>query len=80
MAALRDYLALRQSQSANISKPLLSGNEIMALVPELAQGTGFIRSVVSTLLELQDACEVTTEEQARSAVMAWKMRHLHEYL
>jgi len=29
---------------------------------------------------LQDACEVTTEEQARSAVMAWKMRHLHEYL
>jgi len=80
MAAFRDYLTLRQSQTSNIAKPLLNGREIMALIPELPQGTGFIRSVTSTLLELQDAGEVTTEEQARDAVLTWKARHLHEYL
>jgi tRNA nucleotidyltransferase/poly(A) polymerase len=80
MTDFRDYLTLRQSQTANISKPLLNGREIMALIPELAQGTGFIRSVISTLLELQDAGEVTTEEQAQRVVLDWKAQHLDEYL
>lgn len=79
MENMQQYLTTRKQQPKSVSKPLLNGNEIMALIPELKPNTGFIRDVSEYLLELADAGEITTPEQASQKVLEWKNQNLQGY-
>lgn len=75
-----EFIQNQGAGAVNMHKPLIDGNEIIRLVPEVQPKTGFIKEVVDLLLESQYAGEVKTPEQARERVLAMKPDILRKYL
>ena len=79
MSGFENYIQNRQQQAVPVGKPLLNGQEVMAIVPELDPKTGFIKDINTMLLQMQDSGEITTPEEARQKVMEWKAQNLSIY-
>jgi len=73
--AFHEYV---NSPVAEQVKPILDGNEVIALVPELRPDTGFIKDVNNVLLELQNE-GVVDKETATQKVLEMKPELLQKY-
>jgi len=67
-----DFQAEQAQGATPIQKPILNGNEIMALIPELRPKTGFITVVNEKLLEQRYANPQMTKEDAITFVQSIK--------
>tara|TARA_Y100000310_G_scaffold311548_1_gene357909 strand:- start:2500 stop:4929 length:2430 start_codon:yes stop_codon:yes gene_type:complete len=72
---LNEYV---ESPVAEQVKPVLDGNEVMTLIPELHPKTGFIRDINAVLLEMQNE-GVVDKEVAKQKVLEMKPELLQKY-
>jgi len=76
---IEDWMAQQQESGQSVTKPIIDGNVVMEIIPEINPQTGFIKDVTNAILEAQYAGEITTEEQARQRVLEMKPEILQTY-
>jgi hypothetical protein len=69
----------QKGMTATSHRPLLNGNEIISIIPELNPKYGFIKEVMDRLLEAQDEGSVFDKQTATQFVENIKSEILEEY-
>jgi tRNA nucleotidyltransferase/poly(A) polymerase len=73
-------LTVTDASAPATNKPIISGKIVMAMIPELAPKTGFIRDVNAVLLEMRLDNPETTEAQYFAKIAEIKPSLLDKYL
>ena len=68
-----------KGMSAESKKPILNGNEIINIIPEVSPKSGFIKYVMDMLLEAQDDGSVSDKNTAIDFVKTIKDQIIEKY-
>jgi len=78
---IENFIEEQKSKGMDVSSknPILNGNEIIGIIPEVSPKSGFIKDVIDLMLEAQDGGEITDKQTATEFVNGIKEQIIDKY-